>query len=115
MLHTWEFLIQLRPLSAEPVNIVGVVGAVVVLSLLAVLTVTGVVLYYNPLLCLRGRAWFLLPGALSLTCLSLPVCWSQSGLPVPHLGRSPPHLCLCLGLPVTIWGRHRIGRGCPVQ
>ncbi|KFO66037.1 V-set and immunoglobulin domain-containing protein 10, partial [Corvus brachyrhynchos] len=38
----------------QPVNIVGVVGAVVVLSLLAVLTVTGVVLYYNPLLCLRG-------------------------------------------------------------
>ncbi|NWY19429.1 VSI10 protein, partial [Aphelocoma coerulescens] len=37
----------------QPVNIVGVVGAVVVLSLLAVLTVTGVVLYYNPLLCLR--------------------------------------------------------------
>ncbi|NXC52786.1 VSI10 protein, partial [Aleadryas rufinucha] len=38
----------------HPVNIVGVVGAVVVLSLLAVLTVTGVVLYYNPLLCLRA-------------------------------------------------------------
>ncbi|NWV95890.1 VSI10 protein, partial [Machaerirhynchus nigripectus] len=38
----------------QPVNIVGVVGAVVVLSLLAVLTVTGVVLYYNPLLCLRA-------------------------------------------------------------
>ncbi|NXI03230.1 VSI10 protein, partial [Pachycephala philippinensis] len=38
----------------EPVNIVGVVGAVVVLSLLAVLTVTGIVLYYNPLLCLRA-------------------------------------------------------------
>uniref|UniRef100_A0A8C3ETD6 Uncharacterized protein n=1 Tax=Corvus moneduloides TaxID=1196302 RepID=A0A8C3ETD6_CORMO len=57
----------------QPVNIVGVVGAVVVLSLLAVLTVTGVVLYYNPLLCLRGRDWFLLPGGLSLTCLSLPV------------------------------------------
>ncbi|NXE99395.1 VSI10 protein, partial [Menura novaehollandiae] len=37
----------------QPVNIVGIVGAVVVLSLLAVLTVTGVVLYYNPLLCLR--------------------------------------------------------------
>ncbi|NXD95680.1 VSI10 protein, partial [Chaetorhynchus papuensis] len=37
----------------QPVNIVGVVGAVVVLSLLAVLTTTGVVLYYNPLLCLR--------------------------------------------------------------
>ena len=43
-------------LSAEPVNIVGVVGAVVVLSLLAILTVTGIVLYYNPLLCLRGRS-----------------------------------------------------------
>ncbi|XP_069727389.1 V-set and immunoglobulin domain-containing protein 10 isoform X2 [Phaenicophaeus curvirostris] len=39
----------------EPVNIVGVVGAVVVLSLLVILTVTGVVLYYNPLLCLRGQ------------------------------------------------------------
>ncbi|NWZ83489.1 VSI10 protein, partial [Poecile atricapillus] len=38
----------------QPVNIVGVVGAVVVLSLLAVLTITGVVLYYNPLLCLRA-------------------------------------------------------------
>ncbi|NXM03682.1 VSI10 protein, partial [Tyrannus savana] len=41
----------------EPVNIVGIVGAVVVLSLLVILTVTGVVLYYNPLLCLRGRDW----------------------------------------------------------
>ncbi|NWI47827.1 VSI10 protein, partial [Picathartes gymnocephalus] len=38
----------------QPVNIVGVVGAVVVLSLLAVLTITGVVLYYYPLLCLRA-------------------------------------------------------------
>ncbi|NWV36182.1 VSI10 protein, partial [Grantiella picta] len=38
----------------QPVNIIGVVGAVVVLSLLAVLTITGVVLYYNPLLCLRA-------------------------------------------------------------
>ncbi|KAM9219259.1 V-set and immunoglobulin domain-containing protein 10 [Leptosomus discolor] len=38
----------------HPENIVGVVGAVVVLSLLVVLTVTGVVLYYNPLLCLRA-------------------------------------------------------------
>ncbi|NWW22604.1 VSI10 protein, partial [Falcunculus frontatus] len=38
----------------QPVNIVGVVGAVLVLSLLAVLTVTGIVLYYNPLLCLRA-------------------------------------------------------------
>ncbi|KAM9526943.1 V-set and immunoglobulin domain-containing protein 10 isoform 2-T2 [Guaruba guarouba] len=41
----------------QPVNIVGVVGAVVVLSLLAVLTVTGVVLYYSPRLCLRGAAF----------------------------------------------------------
>uniref|UniRef100_A0A8C0I8N1 Ig-like domain-containing protein n=1 Tax=Bubo bubo TaxID=30461 RepID=A0A8C0I8N1_BUBBB len=41
----------------EPVNIVGVVGAVVVLSLLAVLTITGIILYYNPLLCLRGAAF----------------------------------------------------------
>ncbi|KAM6403770.1 V-set and immunoglobulin domain-containing protein 10 [Rhynochetos jubatus] len=40
----------------QPVNVVGVVGAVVVLSLLAVLTITGVVLYYSPLLCLRGQA-----------------------------------------------------------
>ncbi|NWS14543.1 VSI10 protein, partial [Pachyramphus minor] len=39
----------------EPVNIVGIVGAVVVLFLLVILTITGVVLYYNPLLCLRGR------------------------------------------------------------
>ncbi|NWT79894.1 VSI10 protein, partial [Lanius ludovicianus] len=38
----------------QPVNVVGIVGAVVVLSLLAVLSVTGVVLYYNPLLCLRA-------------------------------------------------------------
>ncbi|NXR48828.1 VSI10 protein, partial [Hippolais icterina] len=38
----------------QPVNIIGVVGAVVVLSILAVLTITGVVLYYNPLLCLRA-------------------------------------------------------------
>ncbi|XP_053938818.1 V-set and immunoglobulin domain-containing protein 10 [Cuculus canorus] len=41
----------------QPVNIIGVVGAVVVLSLLVILTVTGVVLYYNPLLCLRGAAF----------------------------------------------------------
>ncbi|XP_064530765.1 V-set and immunoglobulin domain-containing protein 10 isoform X1 [Pseudopipra pipra] len=41
----------------EPVNIVGIVGAVVVLSLLGILTITGVVLYYNPLLCLRGAAF----------------------------------------------------------
>ncbi|KAM6111888.1 V-set and immunoglobulin domain-containing protein 10 [Pterocles gutturalis] len=40
----------------QPVNIIGVVGAVVVLSLLAILTIIGVVLYYNPLLCLRGRS-----------------------------------------------------------
>ncbi|NXP52850.1 VSI10 protein, partial [Heliornis fulica] len=39
----------------QPVNIVGVVGAVVVLCLLAVLTITGVILYYNPLLCLRAH------------------------------------------------------------
>uniref|UniRef100_A0A8V0ZGX5 V-set and immunoglobulin domain containing 10 n=2 Tax=Gallus gallus TaxID=9031 RepID=A0A8V0ZGX5_CHICK len=41
----------------QPTNIVGVVGAVVVLSLVAVLTISGVVLYYNPLLCLRGAAF----------------------------------------------------------
>ncbi|NWW48498.1 VSI10 protein, partial [Pedionomus torquatus] len=40
----------------RPVNIVGVVIAVVVLSLLTVLTITGVILYYNPFLCLRGRS-----------------------------------------------------------
>lgn len=28
----------------------------VVLSLMAVLTISGVVLYYNPLLCLKGRS-----------------------------------------------------------
>ncbi|NXK97789.1 VSI10 protein, partial [Formicarius rufipectus] len=39
----------------EPVNIVGLVGAVVVLSLLVILIITGIILYYNPLLCLRGR------------------------------------------------------------
>ncbi|NXS56444.1 VSI10 protein, partial [Brachypteracias leptosomus] len=38
----------------QPVNIAGVVGAVVVLFLLAILTVTGLILYYNPLLCLRA-------------------------------------------------------------
>ncbi|XP_010159080.1 PREDICTED: V-set and immunoglobulin domain-containing protein 10, partial [Eurypyga helias] len=38
----------------QPANVGGVVGAAVVLSLLAVLTLTGVVLYYNPLLCRRG-------------------------------------------------------------
>ncbi|NXF05656.1 VSI10 protein, partial [Smithornis capensis] len=37
----------------QPVNTVGIVGAVVVLSLLVILTVTGIILYYNPLLCLR--------------------------------------------------------------
>ncbi|XP_014162670.1 V-set and immunoglobulin domain-containing protein 10 [Geospiza fortis] len=41
----------------QPVNIVGVVGAVVVLFLLTVLTITGLVLYYNPLLCLRGAVF----------------------------------------------------------
>lgn len=49
-------------------------GAVVVLSILVVLTVTGVVLYYNPLLCIRGRDWFLFPGALSL----IPPCVLES-------------------------------------
>uniref|UniRef100_A0A8C5JEP9 V-set and immunoglobulin domain containing 10 n=1 Tax=Junco hyemalis TaxID=40217 RepID=A0A8C5JEP9_JUNHY len=92
----------------QPVNIVGVVGAVVVLSLLTVLTVTGVVLYYNPLLCLRGSAWFLLPGALFPTHLS----------PL-HAGVSQGCLChVCAsawGLPVTIWGKHRVARGCPVN
>ncbi|NXG14133.1 VSI10 protein, partial [Grallaria varia] len=38
----------------QPVNIVGIVGAVVVLCLLVILTITGVILYYNPLLCLRA-------------------------------------------------------------
>ncbi|NWI69629.1 VSI10 protein, partial [Todus mexicanus] len=38
----------------QPGNIVGVVGAVAILSLLAVLTITGLVLYYSPLLCLRA-------------------------------------------------------------
>ncbi|NXI79838.1 VSI10 protein, partial [Rhipidura dahli] len=46
----------------QPVNIIGVVGAVVVLSLLAVLTATGVVLYYNPLLCLRGSPQPFIPS-----------------------------------------------------
>ncbi|XP_010212982.1 PREDICTED: V-set and immunoglobulin domain-containing protein 10-like [Tinamus guttatus] len=41
----------------RPVNIVGVVGAVVVLSLLALLVLSGIVLYYHPLLCLRGTAF----------------------------------------------------------
>uniref|UniRef100_A0A669PJ27 V-set and immunoglobulin domain containing 10 n=1 Tax=Phasianus colchicus TaxID=9054 RepID=A0A669PJ27_PHACC len=65
----------------QPTNIVGVVGAVVVLSLIAVLTISGVVLYYNPLLCLRGRSsppckpgsW----GEFSLTYLPFLLCWSQ--------------------------------------
>ncbi|KAI6076369.1 V-set and immunoglobulin domain-containing protein 10 [Aix galericulata] len=38
----------------QPTNIVGVVGAVATLSLMAVLTISGLILYYNPLLCLRG-------------------------------------------------------------
>ncbi|NXR12355.1 VSI10 protein, partial [Semnornis frantzii] len=38
----------------QPVNIVGVVSAVVVLSLLVILTVTGLVLYYNPLMFLTA-------------------------------------------------------------
>ncbi|XP_014816676.1 PREDICTED: V-set and immunoglobulin domain-containing protein 10 [Calidris pugnax] len=41
----------------QPVNIVGVVAAVLVLSLVAVLTVVIVILYYDPLLCLRGAAF----------------------------------------------------------
>ncbi|NXT01886.1 VSI10 protein, partial [Jacana jacana] len=41
----------------QPVNITGVVVAVVVLSLLAVLTVTVIVLYNNPLLCQGGAAF----------------------------------------------------------
>ncbi|XP_062446126.1 V-set and immunoglobulin domain-containing protein 10 [Rhea pennata] len=41
----------------QPVNIVGIVGAVVVLSLLAILIVSGIILYYHPLLCLRGTAF----------------------------------------------------------
>uniref|UniRef100_U3J0E9 V-set and immunoglobulin domain containing 10 n=1 Tax=Anas platyrhynchos platyrhynchos TaxID=8840 RepID=U3J0E9_ANAPP len=40
----------------QPTNIVGVVGAVATLSLMAVLTISGLILYYNPLLCLRGRS-----------------------------------------------------------
>ncbi|NXA38015.1 VSI10 protein, partial [Eudromia elegans] len=40
----------------RPVNIVGIVGAVVVLSLLALLVVSGIILYYHPLLCLRGKS-----------------------------------------------------------
>ncbi|XP_030439287.1 V-set and immunoglobulin domain-containing protein 10 [Gopherus evgoodei] len=39
----------------KPVNIVGVVGAVVVLLLLGVLVISGIILYYNPLLCLKGN------------------------------------------------------------
>ncbi|XP_067406232.1 V-set and immunoglobulin domain-containing protein 10 [Emydura macquarii macquarii] len=38
----------------KPVNIVGVVGAVVVLLLLGVLILSGIVLYYNQFLCLKG-------------------------------------------------------------
>ncbi|XP_068509906.1 V-set and immunoglobulin domain-containing protein 10 [Anas acuta] len=41
----------------QPTNIVGVVGAVATLSLMAVLTISGLILYYNPLLCLRGAAF----------------------------------------------------------
>ncbi|KAM7144975.1 V-set and immunoglobulin domain-containing protein 10 isoform 2-T2 [Macrochelys suwanniensis] len=42
----------------KPVNIVGVVGAVVVLLLVGVLVIVGIVLYYNPFLCLKGkRSW----------------------------------------------------------
>ncbi|XP_074868651.1 V-set and immunoglobulin domain-containing protein 10 [Carettochelys insculpta] len=39
----------------KPVNIVGVVGAVVGLLLLGMLVISGIVLYYNPLLCPNGR------------------------------------------------------------
>ncbi|XP_075754263.1 V-set and immunoglobulin domain-containing protein 10 isoform X1 [Pelodiscus sinensis] len=38
----------------KPVNIVGVVGAVVILLLLGILVISGIILYYNPLLCLKG-------------------------------------------------------------
>ncbi|XP_043385096.1 V-set and immunoglobulin domain-containing protein 10 isoform X4 [Chelonia mydas] len=38
----------------KPVNIVGVVGTVVVLLLLGILVIAGIILYYNPLLCLKG-------------------------------------------------------------
>ncbi|KAM9178861.1 V-set and immunoglobulin domain-containing protein 10 [Mergus octosetaceus] len=38
----------------QPTNIVGVVGAVATLSLMAVLTISGLILYYNPFLCLRA-------------------------------------------------------------
>ncbi|XP_013812348.1 V-set and immunoglobulin domain-containing protein 10 isoform X1 [Apteryx mantelli] len=41
----------------QPVNIIGIVGAVVVLSLLAILLISGIILYYHPLLCLRGTAF----------------------------------------------------------
>ncbi|CAM2103292.1 unnamed protein product [Caretta caretta] len=42
----------------KPVNIVGVVGTVVVLLLLGLLVIAGIILYYNPLLCLQGkRSW----------------------------------------------------------
>uniref|UniRef100_G1NAB7 Ig-like domain-containing protein n=1 Tax=Meleagris gallopavo TaxID=9103 RepID=G1NAB7_MELGA len=65
----------------QPTNIVGVVGAVVVLSLMAVLTISGVVLYYNPLLCLRGKSSPLCKpgyrGEFSLTYLPFLLCWSQ--------------------------------------
>ncbi|XP_009067982.1 PREDICTED: V-set and immunoglobulin domain-containing protein 10, partial [Acanthisitta chloris] len=40
----------------RPVTIAEIVGAVVVLTLLTGHIVTGMVLYYNPLLCLRGAA-----------------------------------------------------------
>uniref|UniRef100_K7FAJ7 V-set and immunoglobulin domain containing 10 n=1 Tax=Pelodiscus sinensis TaxID=13735 RepID=K7FAJ7_PELSI len=38
----------------KPVNIVGVVGAVVILLLLGILVISGIILYYNPILCLKG-------------------------------------------------------------
>lgn len=53
----------------------------VVLSLMAVLTISGVVLYYNPLLCLRGRSSPLCKPRgreeFSLTYLPFLLCWSQ--------------------------------------
>ncbi|KYO31735.1 V-set and immunoglobulin domain-containing protein 10 [Alligator mississippiensis] len=41
----------------KPVNIVGVVGTIVVLLLLGILVILGIILYYNPLLCLKGSVF----------------------------------------------------------
>uniref|UniRef100_A0A8C8ALV4 V-set and immunoglobulin domain containing 10 n=1 Tax=Otus sunia TaxID=257818 RepID=A0A8C8ALV4_9STRI len=71
----------------EPVNIVGVVGAVVVLSLLAVLTITGIILYYNPLLCLRGAAFSCGAAAGEDSFLSACVCPSVREGRITPLGR----------------------------